>query len=294
MSFSGLNEIIQLAEAQKAEFWEIVMRDDCRERNVSTEESFDTMHNMYRAMKEADAHYEADLRSASGLAGGDGAKLEQFRQQENRLLGDYLIEVMEKAVKMAESNACMKRIVAAPTAGSCGIIPAVLLTYEKQKGIDEDRMVEALFVAAGIGETIAERASISGAEGGCQAEIGSAAAMAAGAVTYLEGGTQESVIHAAALALKNMLGLTCDPVAGLVEVPCIKRNVSGAVNAVVSSQMAMAGIRSVIEPDEVIDSMRRIGKLIPTCLKETSQEGLATTQTAQRIAKRINGKSDRL
>ena len=198
---------------------------------------------------------------------------------------------MEKAVKMGESNACMKRIVAAPTAGSCGVIPAVLLSYAEKRKTSEDRMVEALFVAAGIGEVIATSASISGAEGGCQAEIGSASAMAAGAVTYLEGGDNETIVHAAALALKNMLGLTCDPVGGLVEVPCIKRNVSGAVNAVVSSQMAMAGIRSAIVPDEVIDSMRRIGKLLPSCLRETSQEGLAITPSAQQITKKLAQKS---
>jgi L-serine dehydratase len=238
-------------------------------------------------MKDADQSYSPTLRSASGMVGGDGAKLEAFRKKENRLLSDYLTEVMEKAVKMAESNACMKRIIAAPTAGSCGVIPAVLLTYETHRKETEERMVEAMFVAGGIGEVLAASASISGAEGGCQAEIGSASAMAAGAITYLEGGTSEDIIHAAALALKNMLGLTCDPVAGLVEVPCVKRNVSGAVNAVVSSQMALAGVRSVIPPDEVIDSMRRIGKLLPACLRETGQEGLATTPTARKIAQSL-------
>lgn len=290
MGFHKLQEIADCVQRKNLPFWKIVMQDDQQERNVSEEESFGMMRSMYQAMQEADQSYSPELRSASGMAGGDGAKLEQFRRQENRLIGDFLTEVMEKAVKMAESNACMKRIVAAPTAGSCGVIPAVLLTYEKQKDTGEERMTEALFVAAGIGEVIAASASISGAEGGCQAEIGSASAMAAGAVTYLEGGNAEEILHAAALALKNMLGLTCDPVAGLVEVPCIKRNVSGAVNAVVSSQMALAGIRSVIPPDEVIDSMRRIGKLLPGCLRETSQDGLATTPTAQKIGKRLSGK----
>ena len=152
-------------------------------------------------------------------------------------------------------------------------------------------MVEALYVAAGIGGVIAHRAFLAGAAGGCQAEIGSASAMAAGAMTYLEGGDNETIVHAAALALKNMLGLTCDPVGGLVEVPCIKRNVSGAVNAVVSSQMAVAGIRSAIVPDEVIDSMRRIGKLLPSCLRETSQEGLAITPSAQQITKKLAQKN---
>lgn len=290
MGFHKLQEIADWVQQKNLPFWKVVMQDDRQERNVSEEESFGMMRSMYQAMREADQSYSPELRSASGMAGGDGARLEQFRRQENRLIGDFLTEVMEKAVKMAESNACMKRIVAAPTAGSCGVIPAVLLTYEKQKEAGEDRMTEALFVAAGIGEAIAASASISGAEGGCQAEIGSASAMAAGAVTYLEGGNTEEILHAAALALKNMLGLTCDPVAGLVEVPCIKRNVSGAVNAVVSSQMALAGIRSVIPPDEVIDSMRRIGKLLPGCLRETSQDGLATTPTAQKIGKQLSEK----
>jgi L-serine dehydratase len=238
-------------------------------------------------MRTADEEYDPSLISASGLAGGDGEKLHQYRLKENKLLGDYISQVMEKAIKMGESNACMKRIVAAPTAGSCGVIPAVLLTYEEQKGVSEEEIAKALFVAAGIGEVIAASACISGAGGGCQAEIGSASAMAAGALTYLEGGTNEQIVHAVALSLKNMLGLTCDPVAGLVEVPCIKRNVSGAVNAVVSSQMAMAGIKSAIEPDEVIDSMRRIGKQIPECLRETSREGLAITPSAIAVAKRL-------
>lgn len=287
MSFVKLQEIVESAEAQNKPFWKVIIEDDMRERNVTFEESFENMRSMYQAMKQADAAYDPALKSASGLAGGDGKKLELFRQQENRLIGDFLTEVMEKAVKMGESNACMKRIVAAPTAGSCGVIPAVLLTYDEQKNVSEDRLVEALFVAAGIGEVIAASASIAGAEGGCQAEIGSASAMAAGAITYLEGGTNEDITNACALAMKNMLGLTCDPVAGLVEVPCIKRNVSGAVNAVVSSQMALAGIRSAIMPDEVIDSMRRIGKLLPTCLKETGQEGLAVTPTAQQVVKKL-------
>lgn len=287
MSYAKLQDIIQVSETEKIPFWEVIRKEDERERHVSAEESFEKMRQMLKAMIEADENYDASLRSASGLAGGDGARLEAFRENSNRLIGDFLTQVMEKAVKMAESNACMQRIVAAPTAGSCGVIPAVLLTYREQREVTEDSLVEALFVAAGIGEVIATSASISGAEGGCQAEIGSASAMVAGAVTYLEGGDSEQIVHAAALALKNMLGLTCDPVAGLVEVPCIKRNVSGAVNAVVSSQMVLAGIRSAIEPDEVIDSMRRIGRQIPPCLRETSREGLAVTPTARKIVEKL-------
>lgn len=287
MSFARLKEITDISNEEKIHFWEVVLRDDMKERNVSREASFQTMDGMLTAMEEADRSYSPELKSASGLAGGDGAKLEAAHHENSRLVGDFIAEVMERAVKMGESNACMKRIVAMPTAGSCGVIPAVIITYMKQKGVDRHRIVEALYVAGGIGEVIAASASIAGAEGGCQAEIGSASAMAAGAIAYLEGGDNEEIVNASALALKNMLGLTCDPVAGLVEVPCIKRNVSGAVNAVVSSRMAMSGIRSAIEPDEVIDSMRRIGKLMPACLRETGEDGLASTKSGIAIANKI-------
>mgnify|MGYP004459198975 FL=1 len=287
MSFKSLSEIVEKAKTAKKEFWQIIIKDDMKEQGTSFEVSFAKMKDMYLAMKNADKNYDSALRSASGLSGGDGAKLEEFKKQKNRLLGDFMTEVMEKAVKMGESNACMKRIVAAPTAGSCGIIPAVLLTYEKQCNVSEEKIIQALFVAAGIGEVIAQNACISGAQGGCQAEIGSSSAMAAGALTSLDGGTNDDILNSVALALKSMLGLTCDPVAGLVEVPCIKRNVSGAVNAVVASQMTKAGVKSAIPADEVIDSMGRIGKLIPACLRETGEDGLAATPTGLMIMQKM-------
>ncbi len=280
MSFSKMSEIIEASQTKNLPLWKVILEDDVQERKVTEKESFSRMEKMLDAMLEADKKYDPNLRSQSGLSGGDGARLEAFRKKENRLIGTFLAMVMEKAVKMAESNACMGRIVAAPTAGSCGVIPAVLLTYLEEKNVEKTRVVEALFVAAGIGQVIAETASISGAEGGCQAEIGSASSMAAGALTYLENGDNEQIANASALAMKNMLGLTCDPVAGLVEVPCIKRNVSGAVNAIISCQMSMAGIKSAIPVDEVFETMGRIGKLIPACLRETSLEGLAATPSA--------------
>lgn len=275
-----MSEIIEASQTKNLPLWKVILEDDVLERKVTEKESFSRMEKMLDAMLEADKKYDPNLRSQSGLSGGDGARLEAFRKKENRLIGTFLAMVMEKAVKMAESNACMGRIVAAPTAGSCGVIPAVLLTYLEEKNVEKTRVVEALFVAAGIGQVIAETASISGAEGGCQAEIGSASSMAAGALTYLENGDNEQIANASALAMKNMLGLTCDPVAGLVEVPCIKRNVSGAVNAIISCQMSMAGIKSAIPVDEVFETMGRIGKLIPACLRETSLEGLAATPSA--------------
>lgn len=287
MSFSKISQIIALSEKEHLPLWQIILEDDLKENNYTKEFSLSKMEKMLDAMIQADKEYSPELRSHSGLSGGDGAKLETFRKQENRLIGTFLTLVMEKAVKMGESNACMKRIVAAPTAGSCGVIPAVLLSYYEYKKPPKEKIIQALYIAAGIGQIIANTASISGAEGGCQAEIGSASSMAAAALTFLENGTNEQIVTASALAMKNMLGLTCDPVAGLVEVPCIKRNVSGAVNAITSCQMAIAGIKSAIPADEVFESMERIGNLIPPCLKETSQDGLATTPTAQIITVKI-------
>lgn len=281
--YHSVKDLVELSDKENKPMWRIIMEEDARQRQVSEEASFENMRQMYVAMKSADKQYDGSMRSASGLAGGDGEKLHSYNQTGRNIAGPYLSLVMEKAVKMGESNACMKRIVAAPTAGSCGVIPAVFIAYEEVYHIFEDRMVEAMFISAGIGAVIAENASIAGASGGCQAEIGSASAMAAAGLTFLMGGDNDKISTAVALSLKNMLGLTCDPVCGLVEVPCIKRNSAGAVNAVTSVQLAMAGIRSAIPADEVIDSMRRIGNDMPKCLKETSEGGLAITETALRI-----------
>ena len=279
--YHTLQELQELAVQQKKEIWQIVQQEDMDASERTQEQSYEKMHQMYEAMKYADASYNGNLRSASGRAGGDGEKLHQYNASGKNICGAFIGLVMEKAIKMGESNACMRRIVAAPTAGSCGVLPAVLLSYEEQFAATEEQMVQALYVAAGIGKVIAENAFIAGAAGGCQAEIGSAAAMSAGALAYLQGADPQTVMHAAALSLKNMLGLACDPVGGLVEVPCIKRNSYGAVNAVTSAQLALAGIRSAITPDDVIDSLRRIGNQMPTCLKETSEGGLATSASAE-------------
>lgn len=286
--YHTLRELQEQAVLQNREVWEIVRNADMSENERSAEASFEKMTIMYQAMKQADQSYNGALRSASGRVGGDGAKLQQYNAQGKNICGDFIGKVMEKAIKMGESNACMRRIVAAPTAGSCGVLPAVLLSYEEDFSATQEDLVKALYVAAGIGTVIAENASLAGASGGCQAEIGSASAMAAGALTSLQGGDAETIMHAAALALKNMLGLVCDPVAGLVEVPCIKRNSCGAVNAVTSAQLALAGIRSAIAPDDVIDSMRRIGNQLPPCLKETSEGGLAVTESARAYQRHSN------
>lgn len=287
MSFDSISKILKKVDAENKPFWQIILEDDMNERKVSSKESIDKMAFLYNSMKKADASYDGNLKSASGLVGGEGEKIKVALKKGTLMCGNFIGTVMERALKMGESNACMKRIIAAPTAGSCGVIPAVLLTYEEFFNVTEEKILEALYVASGLGEVIALRASIAGATGGCQAEIGSASAMAAGAIAYLNGGNSEEITHACALALKNLLGLVCDPVAGLVEVPCVKRNVIGAVNAITSADMALAGIRSKIPPDEVIDAMKEIGDLLPPSLRETSKAGLAVTPTGIKITEDI-------
>ncbi len=294
--YQSLEELCQLEEQENKPFWKIVQEDDCREQGISEQENFERMRGMYLAMKKADEEYDEKLLSASGLVGTEGGKMKAARLSGSLLCGDFIGKVMEKALKTSESNACMKRIVAAPTAGSCGVVPAVFLTIQEEKGYSEEQMVEALYVAAGIGGVIANRAFLAGAAGGCQAEIGSASAMAAGGVAHLLGGSGREIANAAALALKNLLGLACDPVAGLVEVPCVKRNVMGAVNAMTSADMTMAGIFSskmdeiehTIPPDEVIDAMRAIGRSMNEDIRETGKGGLAGTPTGVEIRDRMS------
>lgn len=280
--YKSLQELCEIATEQNKKVYEVVLEEDCHERGIPVEEGFAQVTKVYQAMKEADQEYDAGITSTSKLAGGDGEKLRQYREKEMSLCGDFVVGVMEKAVKMGESNACMKRIVASPTAGSCGVVPAVLLSLQERFSYSDEEMTKALLVAAGIGGVIASRAFIAGAAGGCQAEIGSASAMAAGAAAYLQGGDMDTICHAAAMALKNLLGLACDPVGGLVEVPCVKRNVIGATSALTATDMALAGIRSKIPPDEVIDAMRSIGVAMPSCIKETGKGGLAMTPEGQK------------
>ena len=292
MNYHSINDLVELCHKNNAQIWQVIMMDNAHERMVSEDKIFENMRLMYKAMKTADNNYDKSLKSPSRMAGGDGELMYQYNKSGRNICGDFVGMVMEKALKMGESNACMRRIVAAPTAGSCGVIPAVFISYETYFKALEDDMVMALLIASGIGAVIAENASIAGASGGCQAEIGSASAMAAAGLTFLQGGDSMQIVNSSALALKSMLGLACDPVCGLVEVPCIKRNVAGAMNAITAAQMSMAGIKSVISPDEVIDSMQRIGAAMPSSLKETAREGLAITPTAELIKRELDKVTD--
>lgn len=290
MAYHSIEEILRYCEKHGKAFYEAVLDEDIAEREVSREESLEEMRGMWDAMLTAAGSYEGEARSASGLAGGQGKAMEEYRKQGDSLCGDYLNRVMAQALEMGESNACMKRIVAAPTAGACGVLPAVLIPYFYREGCGHEVMVQALYVAAGIGQVIASRAFIAGAAGGCQAEVGAASSMAAGALVALKGGSGRQIADAAAMALKALLGLVCDPVAGLVEVPCVKRNVVGAVNAMASADMALAGIASAIPADQVFDAMREVGEKMHPSLRETAEGGLAATREGLRIAGRLRGK----
>ena len=288
MAFASVGRLLSAAEEKRLPLWEAVLEEDCRDRGVERADSLRQMGALWEAMKSASAHYSAAARSKSGLVGGDGEKMDRYARQQSGIGGRFLLKVVAEALRMGENNACMKRIVAAPTAGSCGVLPAVLIPYAAANGTGDDEAVAALFVAAGFGQIIASRASISGAEGGCQAEIGAASAMAAAALVGLKNGTPAMSANACAMALMNLLGLVCDPVAGLVEIPCVKRNVVGAVNAISCADMALAGIDSAIPADEVIDAMRSVGDMLPPALRETGAGGLAATPTGRAAAARLH------
>lgn len=278
----GSVEALLAASADKP-LWQAVWEDDCRDRDAAGEASLARMEKLWQTMKQSVLDYDPTRRSPCGLSGGQGA---QMAAAANSICGPFLQEVISTALKMGEHNACMGRIVAAPTAGACGVLPAVLVPLQRKDKLGDERMVRCLYAAAGFGQVIATRASISGAEGGCQAEVGSASGMAAAALVYLRDGTPGQMAAACAMALQNVMGLVCDPVAGLVEVPCVKRNVMGAVNALSCADMALAGLTGGIPCDEVIDAMGAVGRALPPSLRETGEGGLAATPTGRRIAER--------
>ena len=291
MALDSMKEIFDRMEQEGKPFWEIVLETDMDERQVTRNQSMAKMLITWQAMADAADSYTGRRKSVSGLVGGDGMKMRQYCLRGEAMSGGYVSEVIAEALSMAESNACMRRIVAAPTAGACGVLPAVLLPLCKYEELNQRQILEALYVASGIGAVIAYRACIAGASGGCQAEIGTASAMAAGALVALRGGSGEQIGHAVAMALKNLMGLICDPVAGLVEVPCVKRNVIGAVNAVSVADMAMAGITSQIPVDEVIDAMGEVGRRMPVEFRETALGGLAATPTGVAIQEKMRKSS---
>lgn len=287
MAYSSVKAMLNVSRQNNQPLWDVILQSDLLESGLTRPQSLAEMHHLWQVMVQTSDNYCGADRSASGFAGGDAAKVAEAEARGQLLTGGYLAQVMAEALKTAECNACMKRIVAAPTAGSCGVLPAVLLPYQAREGLDDNTMVRAMYVAGAIGQVVAAKASIAGAAGGCQAEIGTASAMGAAALCYLGGGDAQAVCHAAAIAIKSMLGLVCDPIAGLVEVPCVKRNAAGAMIAMSSADMALAGIRSAVPPDEVILAMREVGDKMDVSLKETGVGGVAGTPFGQKIAEKM-------
>lgn len=283
MAYESVRALLNACKSEGQPLYAVILQSDLAESGLSEEASRAEMRLLWQVMVATSDGYRATDRSASGFAGGDAAKVEAAAAAGALYSGGYYAAVIAEALKTAECNACMKRIVAAPTAGSCGVLPAVLLPLWRSGAADEEAICQALYVAAGFGQIVAARATLAGAEGGCQAEVGAASAMAAAALVDLKGGTAEACAEAFAMALTNLEGLVCDPVAGLVELPCIKRNVIGAVNAVSAADMALAGVVGHIPADEVIDAMAEVGAAMSRDLRETGIGGLAGTPTGQAI-----------
>lgn len=284
-------DIIKITEEKKIRICDVILANECKIQEKTKEEIRKRMGGVLDIMVDSSSQtLEKEIRSVSGLTGGDAKRMEDYRKKGKVICGDVIARAIARALSCSEVNASMGKIVAAPTAGSCGILPGAIITSAEAAGADREAMIDALITASGIGQVIASNATISGAEGGCQAECGSAAAMAAGAIVEMLGGSPIMSFDAAAMTIKNILGLVCDPVAGLVEIPCSKRNAMGVVNAIICSDMALAGIKSMIPFDEVINAMYRVGRALPPSLKETALGGLAVTPTGLKLNEKVYGK----
>ena len=290
MKYDSIADLIEKAKAEGTRISDVVLKDQAAISEKPEEELLKTMNYSLQVMKESvQDGMDRDARSASGLTGGDAWKMNEAVKNNRNICGKIFGTALTKALSVSQTNACMGRIVAAPTAGSCGIIPAAILTIAEERNIPDEDLVMALFTSSAFGIVIATNASIAGAAGGCQAECGAASAMAAAALVELCGGTPEMCGHACAIALKNILGLVCDPVAGLVEIPCIKRNAGGVANALVAAELALAGIESAIPADEVVIAMKKVGDAMSSTLKETAEGGLACTPTGKKLCEKVFG-----
>ena len=287
--YKSISELVNAASSAGKTISEVVLADQAEQLCISSDALFERMDARLSVMEDSvKAGMNPALRSTSGLTGGDASRMWDHAAS-GGICGGFTNRAMARALAVSENNAAMGKIVAAPTAGSCGILPGAVVSMLDEGRCSREAAVMALFTAGAFGMVIAQNASIAGAEGGCQAECGSAAAMAAAALVELMGGTPQQCAHACAMAIKNQLGLVCDPVAGLVEIPCIKRNVSGVAIAFSSAEMALAGIESKIPADECIGAMREVGCSIPSALRETAKGGLAATPTGERLREQVFG-----
>ena len=283
-------ELLKICEEESISLSEYAIRIEMRDRELSREEVYKKMAKNLKVMKEgATEGREKQVNSLSGLIGGDGYRVQKYLEKGNTLTGDVTVKAMAMALSSSEVNAAMGRIVACPTAGSCGILPAVILSAGEKLAKTDEELIDALFASAAVGMIIGMNATLSGAEGGCQAECGSAAAIGAAAVVEMMGGTPKMSLDAAAIVIKNILGLVCDPVAGLVEIPCAKRNVAGAISALCTADMVMAGVESKIPFDDTVSAMYKVGKSLPSSLRETAMGGVAITKAGLELRKKVFG-----
>lgn len=287
--FRNVAELVALAEQDGIKIAEVMIRQEIEVSGMTREEIIVKMDHNLSIMEKAVERGLNGVKSQTGLTGGDAVLLQNYIKSGKGLSGNLLLDAVSKAVATNEVNAAMGIICATPTAGSAGVVPGTLFAVKEKLNPTRMEMIEFLFTAAAFGFVVANNATVSGAAGGCQAEVGSAAGMAAASIVEMAGGTPQQAAEAMAITLKNMLGLVCDPVAGLVEVPCVKRNAMGASNALTAADMALAGITSRIPCDEVIGAMYAIGQTMPTSLRETGQGGLAATPTGRKLEAKIFG-----
>lgn len=286
--FNKGEELLKLCKDKNKKISEIVIEKEMKNADISYDELLDKMKEVLNTMdKSANSALDKEIFSVSRISGGNAKKMEDYKNKGNTISGDLMSSAMAKALSTSEMNASMGKIVAAPTAGASGILPSSLITVKERFNLSDEDLVHGLFAAAGIGEIVAKNATVSGAEGGCQAECGVASAMAAAAIVELVGGDVEASFDAASFALINIMGLVCDPVAGLVEFPCALRNASGVANALTSADLAMAGIKSIVPFDEVVDAMYKVGKAMPDSLKETALGGVAATPSGEEYKKKF-------
>lgn len=290
--YQSVKDLVRTAEIQQKALSELVIEAECHESGSNRKEVWQRMRSNLLTMRAAIKQGETELgvRSKTGLTGGEAIKLKKYRAKGKTLSGDVMMAAVENAIATNEVNAAMGVICATPTAGSSGTLPGALFMLEQRLGLSEEQMIRFLFTAGGLGLIIANHAGIAGATGGCQEEVGSASAMAAAAAVEAAGGSPEQSSQALAIALSNLLGLVCDPIAGLVEIPCVKRNAIGAGNALIAADMALAGCTSMIPADECISALDKVGRSMPVDLRETGLGGLAGTPTGQAIKAKIFGK----
>lgn len=290
--YNHIKEIVADAEKTEKPISELIIEQECKLSGLSREKVWNKMKYNLETMRAAVSKGSSGkgVFSHTGLTGGEAIKIKNYREKGHTLSGDFMMEAVQNAVATNEVNAAMGVICATPTAGSSGTLPGILFMLDKKLDLNEEQMIRFLFTAGGMGLVIGNNAEIAGATGGCQAEVGSASAMGAAAAVEIAGGTPTQSSQALAIAMSNLLGLVCDPIAGLVEVPCVKRNAIGAGNALIAADMALAGCTSVIPADECIDAMKKVGHQMPVSLRETGIGGLAGTPTGQAIKARIFGK----